>query len=102
MNGKTALIKLFLSGEVVNIKNCFKEVGFSNCSRECIRQIEKPFNVTLHREHRKGKSRWGVDVTWTDYSLKRTNENQQGIFEMSKYVLENGGNKPKGKVTKTK
>jgi hypothetical protein len=102
MNGKTALIKLFLSGEVVNIKNCFKEVGFSNCSRECIRQIEKPFNVTLHREHRKGKSRWGVDVTWTDYSLKRTNENQQGIFEMSKYVLDNGGNPKKGKITNKK
>jgi hypothetical protein len=102
MNGKTALIKLFLSGEVVNIKNCFREVGFSNCSRECIRQIEKPFNITLHREHRKGKSRWGVDVTWTDYSLKRTSENQNGIFEMSKYVIENGGNKPKGKITNKK
>jgi hypothetical protein len=102
MNGKTALIKLFLSGEVVNIKNCFKEVGFSNCSRECIRMVEKPFGVTLHREHRKGKSRWGVDVTWTDYSLKRTNQNQQGIFEMSKYVLENGGNKSKSKITNKK
>lgn len=98
MTAKAALISHLLSGKKVSIKNCYFDFGLSNCSREIIRMVEKPFNVVCDREHMKGISRHGQPIVWINYRLIRSKENSIGISEMTKYVMEKGNNKPKGKV----
>lgn len=102
MNAKTALLKILLSGETVNVKTCFRDTGLTNCSREVSRMVEKDFNVKLDRKPQIGKSRYGCTVSWVDYSLPRNDENSKGIMLIAKYIQENNGNPQKGKITKNK
>jgi len=99
MNAKTALLKILLSGETVNVKTCFRDTGLTNAARECSRMVEKPFGVRLHREPKQGKSRYGCSVSWIDYTLPRTQENAEGIVKIAKYIMENGGNPKSGAKT---
>lgn len=92
MNAKCALVMALLEGRVLNVKNCFKEIGYTNIAREIPRLIEKPFNVQVSRTPREGKNRYGQEVTWTDYRLNSSEYNIEGIKQMQEYV-EN--NKPK-------
>lgn len=89
MNAKTALIKSFLDGRTVNCANIFILTSFTNCSRECIRMVEKPFGITLTRIERNGKSRYGSPTNWIDYKLYHTPMNKEGIEKMKEYVRKN-------------
>lgn len=98
MNSKTALIKHLLSGQVINVKTCFMDIGLTNCSREIGRMVEKSFGVEVSRTQRQGKTRYGTPCTWVDYRLNHTPYNAKGIQEMAMYVLKQNGNPPKGKI----
>jgi len=89
MTAKAALVKILLNGEVTSIKTCFRDTGISNCSREIGRMIEKDFNVIVSRTHRKGRSRFGTPISWTEYRLNQTEYNKDGIKKMKKYLKEN-------------
>ena len=97
-----ALAKALLSGEVISIKNAYFDYGISNISREIGRSIERKFNVEVSRVKKEGISRYGQPIVWFEYRLNRTDFNQKGITDMAKYILENGGNPKKGKITKNK
>lgn len=88
MTARVALVKALLEGRVINIKSCFKEIGLTNAPREISRMVEKPFGVTVSRTPRKGKNRYGGEVTWTDYKLNRTDYNKEGIAKMEQYISE--------------
>lgn len=94
-----ALCKALLSGEVISIKNAYFDYGISNISREIGRSIERKFNVEVSKVRKEGISRYGQPITWKEYRLNRTDFNQKGIFEMSKYIMENGGNPKSGAKT---
>lgn len=96
MTAKCALIMALLDGRVVNVKTCFKEIGLTNAAREIGRSVEKPFGVIVSRTKRKGKNRYGGEVTWVDYVLNKTEYNQPGIQKMIEYCETN---KPKNKKT---
>lgn len=83
---KAALAKALLNGEVLNVKNVFKNIGLTNCAREISRMIEQPFGVVVSRTRRDGISRYGMQVNWTDYRLNRTEMNREGIEKMKEYV----------------
>ncbi len=102
MNAKTALIKSLLAGDVLSIRTCFNTIGLTNLPREIGRMIERPFGVIVSRTQKEGKSKYGVPVIWYEYRLNQTSYNQKGIAEMAKYVIKNGGNQPKGKITNKK
>lgn len=91
MNAKAALCLALLEGRVLNIKNVFKTIGLTNCPREISRMIEKPFGVQVSRTTKTGKSRYGSEVTWTDYRLNHTSYNADGIKKMKEYVLAHRG-----------
>lgn len=87
MTSKAALCLALLEGRVLNVSNCFKEIGLSNIGREVPRMIEKPFGVTVSRQPRTGKSRYGQAVSYTDYRLNRSaSYNQAGMILMREYV----------------
>ena len=48
-----------------------KDFGYSNASREIIRKIEKPFEITLKREKVNSKNRYGESVSYFNYSLNK-------------------------------
>jgi hypothetical protein len=86
MTAKCALVKAFLDGRTINIKNCFETIGLTNAPREVSRMVEQPFGVTITRIPREGLSRYKQAVTWYDYKLQRTEENRIGIDKMILYV----------------
>lgn len=86
MTAKAALAKALLDGRVLNVKNVFETIGLTNCSREVSRMIEKPFGVEVSRTRKDGKSRYGQDVTWVDYYLRKSERNMPGINLMREYV----------------
>ena len=88
MNAKAALCLALLEGRVLNVSNCFKDVGFTNIGREVPRMVEDPFGVVVSRTPRKGKNRYGSPSSYTDYRLKRSDHNLPGIELMKKYVAE--------------
>ncbi len=92
MTAKAALIQALLDGRVINIKNCFETIGLTNAPREVSRMVEQPFNVIVSRVHRRGKSRYGQEVTWTDYRLNPTEYNKEGIEKMRRYVQDQKAN----------
>lgn len=98
MNSKCALAKALLDGRVVNIKNCFRDIGLTNAPREISRMIEKSFGVVVSRTPRKGKNRYGDPTRWTDYRLNKSEHNQDGIQKMIEY-LEKKSRKPKSTQT---
>lgn len=86
MTAKAALCKALLDGNVLNVKNVFRTIGLTNCSREISRMVEAPFGVEVSRTHKKGKSRYGSEVTWVDYYLIKSDHNLPGIAKMEEYV----------------
>lgn len=103
MTAKAALIKALLDGRILNVLNCTKEVGLTNIAREIPRCVEKPFGVRISRVHRTGKSKYKVDVWWTDYRLNRDADyNQEGIKRMREYLKERVGELEKPKASGTK
>ena len=86
---KAALCKSLLNGDTLNVMNVHQNIGLSNCSREIIRMVEKPFNVKVDREQVLGHTRYGTSASWFDYKLKRTEANKEGIKLMEKYVKDN-------------
>jgi hypothetical protein len=88
MTAKAALCKALLEGRVLNVKNVFNTIGLTNCAREISRMVEKPFSVEVSRTPRKGKNRYGGEVTWVDYRLNRSEYNMNGIIKMERYVEE--------------
>lgn len=92
MTAKAALALALLEGRVLNVKNCFSEIGLTNIAREIPRLIEKPFGVEVSRTKREGKNRYKQPVAWIDYRLNRSEHNINGIIKMERYVEEH---KPK-------
>lgn len=88
MTSKAALCMALLEGRVLNVKNCFKEIGLTNIAREIPRLIEKPFGVQVSRTPREGKNRYGQEVIWTDYRLNSSEYNIEGIKKMQEYTEE--------------
>jgi Zn-dependent M16 (insulinase) family peptidase len=88
MNAKAALCAALLRGEVVSIRTGFFDLGITNVPREVSREVEKPFGVTVSRTKKNGQSRWGVDCTWHEYHLNKTEYNKPGIELMRAYVRE--------------
>ncbi len=78
-----------LEGRVLNVKNVFRDIGLTNAAREISRMVEIPFSVEVSRTPRKGKSRYGCDVTWIDYRLNKSERNQPGIQRMIEYIAAN-------------
>ncbi len=65
-----------------------KDFGYSNASREIIRKIEQPFEITLKREKISSKNRYGESVTYLNYSLdKKDNRKIDRILkELNKVI----------------
>ena len=89
MTAKAALCYALLDGKVLNVKNCFETIGLTNCSREISRMVEKDFGVEVSRVPMEGYSKYGQKVTWVNYRLNRTKQNQPGIQKMVEYVQKN-------------
>lgn len=88
MTSKIALCLALLDGRVLNVKNCFKEIGLTNIAREIPRLIEKPFDVQVSRTPKEGKNRYNRPVSWTDYRLNSSDYNLEGIRRMREFVEE--------------
>lgn len=86
MTSKAALCMALLEGRVLNVKNCFNEIGYTNIAREIPRLIEKPFGVEVSRTPKEGKNRYGHPVTWVNYRLNKTEQNKDGIEKMRLFV----------------
>ena len=92
MTARSALCQHLLNGEILNVKNVFHTIGYTNCAREISRMIEKPFGVIVSRVRKEGKSRYGQTVTWFDYHLNRTDYNKTGIEKMEAYLKSQSNN----------
>src|ERR1700743_747009 len=97
MTAKASLCRALLEGRVLNVGNCFRDVGLTNIGREIPRMVEKPFNVGVSRTEKTGKNRYGSPVYYTNYRLNHTDYNKDGIIAMIKYVEKNGGAVPVGR-----
>lgn len=86
MTAKAALAMALLEGRVLSVSNCFKEIGLTNIAREIPRLIEQPFGVEVSRTPKKGKSRYGQPVSYTNYRLNKTEHNVEGINKMIEYI----------------
>jgi hypothetical protein len=69
MKSTIKLLQSLLEDKVLNCKTIMKDFGYSNASREIIRKIEQPFEITLKREKVSSKNRYGEPVTYLNYSL---------------------------------
>ena len=69
INSTTQLLQSLLEGKILNCKTIIKDFGYSNASREIIRKIEQPFEITLKREKVTSKNRYGESVSYFNYSL---------------------------------
>ena len=85
MTAKAALIKALLDGKILNIKNTFEEVGFTNAPRE-VGNLMREFKVRVNKTNRKGFSRYGQPVRWVDYNLEKNDYNKDGIEKMLEYL----------------
>lgn len=86
MTSKAALAMALLEGRVLNVKNCFKEIGLTNIAREIPRLIEDPFDVQVSRTPKEGKNRYDQPVKWVDYRLNKSDYNKEGIQKMKEYI----------------
>lgn len=91
MTSKAALALALLEGRVLNVKNCFTEIGLTNISREIPRLIEKPFDVNVSRTPRTSKNRYGEPVSYMDYRLNKTQMNALGRAKMIEYCKQQLG-----------
>lgn len=99
MTAKCMMAATFLSGKIISNKNCYFELGLTNCSREVIRMIESPetgFGVTISRVKVDTESRWGKPIYYYQYRLNKAMEqNLEGIKKMCEYVKKNIPQNPK-------
>lgn len=100
MTSKAALCMALLEGRVLNVKNVFETIGLTNCAREISRMVEADFDVEVSRTPKKGKSRYGGDVRWVDYYLRKSKHNLPGIEKMKEYVKEQLNSQPPAKTEK--
>lgn len=89
MTAKAALCMALLEGRVLNVKNCFSEIGYTNIAREIPRLIEKPYNIQVSRTPKEGKNRYGQPVSWINYRLNNSPHNAEGIEKLKAYVRAN-------------
>lgn len=94
MTAKAVLCRFLLEGRVLNVRNCAREIGYTNCAREIPRMVEEPFGLIVSRTPRTGKNRYGQEVVWTDYHLNNTEYNAPGIIKAWEYVNANWGDNP--------
>lgn len=99
MTAKAALCKALLDGQVLNVKNVFRNIGLTNAAREISRMVEAPFGVEVSRTNKTGKSRYGSEVTWIDYYLVKSEHNLPGIAKMVAYIEKHS---PKPETTQPK
>ena len=69
MKSTIKLLTSLLEGKILNCKTIMKDFGYSNASREIIRKIEQPFEITLKRQKVNSKNRYGEPVSYLNYSL---------------------------------
>ena len=69
MKSTIKILNSLLEGKILNCKTMMRNFGYSNASREIIRKIEQPFEITLKREKVTSKNRYGESVTYLNYSL---------------------------------
>ena len=87
LTAKSALCRAFLDGYVLNVRNCFDIIGYSNLPREASRMVEQSFGITLTRTRMNGKSRYGQPITWFNYHLKKHSKaNKEGVKKMKEYL----------------
>lgn len=88
MKSTIKLLTSLLEGKILNCKTIMKDFGYSNASREIIRKIEQPFEITLKREKISSKNRYGESVTYLNYSLdKKDNRKIDRILkELNKVI----------------
>lgn len=86
MTAKAALCMALLEGRVLNVRNCFKEIGMTNIAREIPRCIEKPFGLIISRTPMAGKNRYGTTTNYVNYRLNKSAHNQSGIDRMKEYI----------------
>lgn len=101
MTAKAALCLALLEGRVLNVGNCFREIGLTNIAREIPRMVETPFKVEVSRTPKIGKNRYGVASSYVNYRLNITLYNSPGVELMRKYAEENGGKVPVGRPKQT-
>jgi hypothetical protein len=96
MNSKTALCRCLLNGETINVRNIHAKTGYTNASREIIRQVESSkhfgFGVATKRDNKSGRNRYGVACRWIDYTLPKNKINAEGIKKMRQYIREQSKN----------
>lgn len=92
MNAIVAISQAFLRGEILTIKTAFRDFGVSNLPREVGRSIERKFEVRISKLRKRGKTRFGLYVSFFQYRLNRDDPaNRKGINAMIKYIQDNGG-----------
>lgn len=91
MTAKVALCLALLEGCVWNVKNVFETIGLTNASREISRMVEQVFDVEVSRTPRKGKNRYGGEVTWVDFRLNKSDRNKPGIARVVDYCQKHIG-----------
>lgn len=94
MTAKAVLCRFLLEGRVLNVRNCHREIGYTNIAREIPRMVEHSFEVIVSRTKRTGKDRYGNPCNWTDYRLNSSDHNLIGIEKMKEYVNKQWGDKP--------
>ena len=71
---KVALYKHLLHNGTLSIKTAYTDFGISNISREVRRLIEIPLNIELKRVQKSGKTKYGSDCIWFEYSATPLNK----------------------------
>ena len=89
MTAQCALAMALLEGRVLNVMNCFKDVGYTNIAREIPRRIEEPFGLEVSRTPRVGKNRYGHPTNYVDYFLRKSAHNLDGIKRLKEFIREN-------------
>lgn len=94
ITAKAVLCRALLEGRVLNVRNCHREIGYTNIAREIPRMVERPFGVIVSRTDRVGKDRYHRTSQWVDFRLNAAEHNEEGIKKMWKYVIEHWGDNP--------
>lgn len=86
---KAYLIRDLLKGKKISIRTAFYDYGISNLSRELIRSVEKPFEISVNRTPKTGRTRYGKACYYFEYQLNVNDKlNKKGVKNMKKYLSE--------------
>lgn len=86
MTRTQALAKHLLAGKTVSIMTAYQLFGISNISRELRRLIEIPYNLTLTRTQKEGRTKYGSYCQWLEYRLAYNKINEPGIKKLKQVV----------------